>query len=139
MYSQKILFLNYGMSQIMMLHQYEKDLFAVPLINIIKNSEESQEESDLLKADLYFSVQPHKPHKSDIFTTFKKIHRSFINKLKSEESKSHLKVFLFISPIHIYTSTDLQNCQFKLIFRTKILEREGSISLSSFYRQLPKN
>ena len=91
----------------MMRHQYEKDLFAVPLINIIKNSEESQEESNLLKAGLYFSVQPDKPHKSGIFTTFGKIHRSFI-KRKSEGSKSHLKVFLFISPIHIYTSTNLQ-------------------------------
>ena len=35
----------------------------------------SQEESDLLKADLYFSIQPDKIRKSKIFNTFEKIHR----------------------------------------------------------------
>ena len=54
----------------------------------------SQEESDLLKAGLYFSIQPHKIRKSEIFTTFKKIHRFFINNLKSEETKSQTKVHL---------------------------------------------
>ena len=48
----------------------------------------SQEESDLLKAGLYFSIQPDKIRKSEIFTTFKKITRSFINNIKSEETKS---------------------------------------------------
>ena len=38
----------------------------------------SQEESDLLKAGLYFSIQPDKIRKSEIFTTFEKIHRSFL-------------------------------------------------------------
>ena len=33
-----------------------------------------QEESDLLKAGLYFSIQPDKTQKSKIFTTFEKIH-----------------------------------------------------------------
>ena len=47
----------------------------------------SQEESDLLKAGLYFSIQPNKIRKSKIFTTFEKIHRSFINNLKSEKTK----------------------------------------------------
>ena len=41
----------------------------------------SQEESDLLKAGLYFSIQPDKIRQSEIFTTFEKIHRSFINNL----------------------------------------------------------
>ena len=54
----------------------------------------SQEESDLLKAGLYFSIQPHKIRKSEIFTTFKKIHRSFINNLKSDETKSQIKAHL---------------------------------------------
>ena len=54
----------------------------------------SQEESDLLKAGLYFSIQPDKIRKSEIFTTFEKFHRSFINSLKSEESKSQIKVHL---------------------------------------------
>ena len=54
----------------------------------------SQEESDLLKAGLYFSIQPDKIRKSEIFTTFEKIHRSFFNNLKSEETKSQIKVHL---------------------------------------------
>ena len=54
----------------------------------------SQEESDLLKAGLYFSIQPDKILKSEIFTTFEKIHCSFLNNLKYEESKSQLKAHL---------------------------------------------
>ena len=41
-----------------------------------------QEESDLLKAGLYFSIQPDKIRKSEIFTTFEKIHRSFPRMLR---------------------------------------------------------
>ena len=51
----------------------------------------SQEEPDLLKAGLYFSIQPDKIRKSKIFTTFEKIHRSFLNNLKSKETKSQIK------------------------------------------------
>ena len=54
----------------------------------------SQEESDLLKAGLYFLIQPDKIRKSEIFTTFEKIHHSFLNNLKSEETKSQIKVHL---------------------------------------------
>ena len=46
----------------------------------------SQEEYDLLKAGLYFPVQPDTNGKSEIFTTFEKIRLSFINNLKSEET-----------------------------------------------------
>ena len=53
----------------------------------------SQEESDLLKG-LYFSIQPDKIRKSEIFTTFEKIHHSFLNNLKSKETKSQIKVHL---------------------------------------------
>ena len=56
--------------------------------------EPSQEESDLLKAGLYFSIQPDKIRKSKIFSTFEKIHRSFINNLKSEKTKSQIKAHL---------------------------------------------
>ena len=55
----------------------------------------SQEESDLLKVGLYFSIQPDKIRKSEIFTTFEKIHRSFLNNLKSEESKNQIKSLIF--------------------------------------------
>ena len=55
----------------------------------------SQEESDLLKAGLYFSIQPDKIRKSKIFTTFEKIHYSFLNNLKSKETKSQIKGHLF--------------------------------------------
>ena len=51
----------------------------------------SQEESDLFQAGLYFSIQPEKIQKSKIFTTFEKIHRSFLNNLKSEKNKSQIK------------------------------------------------
>ena len=54
----------------------------------------SHEESELLKADLYFSIQPDKTRKSEIFTIFKKIHRSFLNNLKSKETRSQIKVHL---------------------------------------------
>ena len=40
--------------------------------------------SDLLKTGLYFSIQPGKIRKSEIIITFEKIHRSFLNNLKSE-------------------------------------------------------
>ena len=54
----------------------------------------SQKETDLLKAGLYFSIQSDKIRKSEIFATFEKIHGSFINNLKSEETKSHIKAHL---------------------------------------------
>ena len=54
----------------------------------------SQEDSDFLKAGLYFSIQPDKIRKSEIFTTFEKIHCSFLNNLKSEETKSQIKTSL---------------------------------------------
>ena len=50
----------------------------------------SQEKSDLLKAGLYFLIQPDKIRKSEIFTTFEKIHRSFLNNLKSEATKCQI-------------------------------------------------
>ena len=63
----------------------------------------SQEVSDLLKAGLYFSIQPDKIRKSEIFTTFEKIHHSFINNLKSEETKSQIKAhLLYLANSHFY-------------------------------------
>ena len=63
-------------------------------ITNLTQHELSQEESDLLKAGLYFSIQPDQIRKSEIFTTFEKIHRSFLNKIKSEETKSQIKAHL---------------------------------------------
>ena len=54
----------------------------------------SQEESDLLKVGIYFSIQPDKIRKSEIFTTFEKIYRSFLSNLKSKETKNQIKVHL---------------------------------------------
>ena len=54
----------------------------------------SQEDSDFLKAGLYFSIQPDKIRKSEIFTTFEKIHRSFLNNFKSDKIKSQIKAHL---------------------------------------------
>ena len=63
-------------------------------ITSLTQYELSQEESDLLKASLYFSIQLHEIRKSEIFTTFEKIHRSFISNLKSDETKSQIKAHL---------------------------------------------
>ena len=57
-------------------------------------SQLSQKHTDLLKAGLYFSIQPDKIQKSEIFSTFGKIHHSFLNNLKSEETKSQIKAHL---------------------------------------------
>ena len=57
---------------------------AIP--NLTQN-ELSQEESDLLKAGLYFSIHPDKIQKSKIFTTFEKIHRLFLNNLNQRKPK----------------------------------------------------
>ena len=54
----------------------------------------SQEESDIIKASLYFSIQPDKTRKSEIFTTFEKIHHSLLNNLKSEKTKNQIKADL---------------------------------------------
>ena len=54
----------------------------------------SQEECDLLEAGWYCSIQSDKIQKSEIFTTFKKIHPSFLSNLKSEESKRQIKPHL---------------------------------------------
>ena len=51
----------------------------------------SQEETDLFKAGLYFSILPDEIWEFGIFTTLKKIYCSFINNLKSEETKSQMK------------------------------------------------
>ena len=47
----------------------------------------SQEESDFLKASLYFSIQPDKIRKSEIFTTFEKIHLHFLTILNPRKPK----------------------------------------------------
>ena len=53
-----------------------------------------QEEYDSLKAGLYFSIQPVNIRKSEILTTFEKIHLSFIKNFKFEETKNHIKAHL---------------------------------------------
>ena len=72
-------------------------------ITNLTQHELSQEESDLLKTGLYFSIQPDKFRKSEIFTTFEKIHHPFLNNLKSEETKSQTKVHLsYFSNSYLY-------------------------------------
>ena len=51
----------------------------------------SQEESDLLKSVLYFLIQPDKIRKSEIFTTFEKIHRWFLKTLNPRKPKVRQK------------------------------------------------
>ena len=73
----------------------------------------SEEESDLLKAGLYFSIQQDKNPISEIFTTFEKIHRLFLNNLKSEGIKSTSLVssyFLFLQLQTFSTYTTSTPC-----------------------------
>ena len=69
-------------------------LTANETITNLMQYELSQEETDLLKAGLYFSIQPDKIWQSEIFIPSENIHCSFINKHKSEETKSQIKVHL---------------------------------------------
>ena len=70
----------------------------IETITNLTQYELSEEEYDLLKAGLYFSVQPDKIRKSEIFTTFDKIHHSFFNNLKSKEAKNKIKSHLLYLP-----------------------------------------
>ena len=82
----------------------------------------SQEESDLLKAGLYFSIQPDKIRKSEIFTTFEKIHRSFLNNLKSEETKSQIKAHLsYLANSYFYNYKPPNIASYEILERIKIL------------------
>ena len=63
----------------------------------------SQEEPNLLKASLYFSIQPDKIQKSEILTTFEKIHCLFLNNPKSEVTEESDK------------SASLISCEFLLL------------------------
>ena len=58
-----------------------------------------------LKASLYFSIQPDKARRLEIFTTFAKIHRSFLSNLKSKETKSQIKVHLSCLERDMYTTS----------------------------------
>ena len=63
----------------------------------------SQEEPDLLKAGLYFSNQPDKIRKSEIFTASEKIHCSFINNPKSKETENQIKAhLLYLANYYFY-------------------------------------
>ena len=99
-----------------------------------------QEESNLLKAGLYFSIQPDKIQKSKFLTTFEKIHCLFINNLKSEETKSEIKAYLMYltyscfcnykpSPHIICQHHTLQNLR-KNIFIMKLDKGNGVVILN---------
>ena len=52
---------------------------------------------------MYFAIQPDKIQKSEIFTFFEKIHRSFINSCKSEVTKGQIKAHLsYLANSYIY-------------------------------------
>ena len=71
--------------------------------SITNLTQHQQEESELLKADLYFSVQPDAILRSNVFITVEKIHCSLIKKVKSEESKSQVKAHLsYLSNSYFY-------------------------------------
>ena len=80
----------------------------------------SQEEYDLLKAGLYFSIQQDKIQKLKIFTIFEKIDCSFINNLKPEETKSQIKA-------HLCYLANSYFCNYKPSPRIKIYVYEISL------------
>ena len=83
-----------------------------------------QEEFDLLKAGLYFSIQPDKIQKFEIFTTFEKIHRSFISNLKSEETKNQIKAHLsYLANSYFYNYTNLLGTYYVNIAPYETLEK----------------
>ena len=93
-------------------------------ITSLTQYELSQKEPDLLKAGLYFSIQPDKIRNSKIFTTFEKIYRSFINNLKSKETKNQIKAHLsFILLILISTTTNLAHVYYVNIASYETLEK----------------
>ena len=64
-----------------------------------------QEESDLLKTGLHFYIQPNEIRKSKVFTNFEKIHRSFVNNLKSEKTNNQIKSYLlYLANSYFYDS-----------------------------------
>ena len=66
----------------------------------------SQEESNLLKLGLSFSIQPDKIRKSAILTNFEKIHHSFLNNLKFKETKTQIKAH-----ISYFANSYFYNCK----------------------------
>ena len=56
---------------------------------------------------VYTSIQQDKTQKSEIFTAFEKIHCSFLNYLKSEQTNSQIKTLSRILLILIFTTTNL--------------------------------
>ena len=74
----------------------------------------SQGETDLIKTGLYFSIQPDKIRKSEIFTTFEKIHCSFLNSRESQKSDksaslvSCSSLFLQLQTFSTYTTSALR-------------------------------
>ena len=78
----------------------------------------SQEGSHLLKAGLYFSIKPDKIRKSQIFTIVQKIHRSFPNNFKSEETKSQINAhlsYLANSDFYNYQPSHYILCQHRVL------------------------
>ena len=72
------------------------------------------------KTGLYFSIQPDKIRKSEIFATFEKIHRSFLN---NQGKKFRLKRTACISLILISTTTNLLHAYYFNIATYETLEK----------------
>ena len=74
----------------------------------------SQGETDLIKAGLYFSIQPDKIRKSEIFNTFEKIHCLFLNSRENQKSDksaslvSCSSLFLQLQTFSTYTTSALR-------------------------------
>ena len=80
-----------------------------------------QEESDLLKASLYFPIEPGKNQNSEILFTFEKIHHLFIMNLKSNETKNQVKVHLSYLPKSSFYNYKLQRILRKHLTQNKYI------------------
>ena len=90
----------------------------------------SQEEFDLPRAGFYFSIQPDKIRKSEIFATFEKIHRSFLNNFKSEETKSQIKAHLSHLANSYFTNANLLHVYYVIIASYETLDKNISKRIS---------
>ena len=81
------------------------------------------EDFDLLKAALYFSIQPDKIRKFQIFTTFENIHCLFINNLKSKGIKNQIQAhFSYLANSYLYNCNVL-DVYYVNIASSKTLEK----------------
>ena len=75
------------------------------------------------RKNLIYLKQVYTFQESEIFTTFENIRRSFLNNLKSEETKSQIKVHLLYLANSYFITTNLLHVYYVNITSYETLER----------------